>query len=321
MGQNALLVQPPHPFIRRRDPGPEPQAGNLTAGQSLALAGIAHDARNLVTALKLCAELLSEPGVFSGPHAHYAEQVRSIAAGSDHLVRRLSALARTSTLACNSPAGETPIRDLAVAVRELGGLLAAVAGPAVDLQIACLPCAGILRLSEENLTRILLNLVRNAADAMPAGGRIRMTAQAGGGQNFLWTLGASCDDACADFWDDPAESTAADPAAQEEREDRRGPQTVVLSVEDDGPGIPAHLAERIFDPGFSTRRAERPWPDAAHHGLGLSIVRQLVEEAGGSIRAVSPPHRGARFEIELPLTNVTLPLPSELPEETRNGGQ
>jgi histidine kinase len=86
---------------------------------------------------------------------------------------------------------------------------------------------------------------------------------------------------------------------------------VVLSVEDDGPGIEAHLLDKIFEPGFSTRRDGGPWPESAHHGLGLSIVRQLVEEAGGTIHAITPPKRGARFEIELPITNVTVNLRQE----------
>jgi signal transduction histidine kinase len=303
--------------------------GGMPAGQSIALAGIAHDARNLVTALKLCSELIGEPGVLAAQHAHFADEVRSIADASDHLMRRLSAVSRTATLQRESPQVGAPINDLAEAVRDLSGLLAAVAGPSIGVQTACLPCVGRLRLSEENLTRILLNLVRNAADAMPTGGRIRITAQRGGGASFRWVVAQRgtqsgvqaarlsaarlrvdderADDACAD--DGCADDGHVDlwgdiPAT-------RGQETVVLSIEDDGPGIAAHLLEKIFEPGFSTRRDGGPWPESAHHGLGLSIARELVEEAGGTIRAITPPKRGARFEIELPLTNVTPSLGQE----------
>ena len=285
---DTALVPIQQPFIRKRLPDAASHL-SLAPGQAEALAGIAHDARNLVTALKLCMELIGEPGVLTEPHAHYVEEVRSITRAAEHLMRRLSAVARTSTLSCNSPAVHAPIRDLAASIHELAGLLSAVAGHTVQVQVACLPCAGTLALSEENLTRILLNLVRNAADAMPTGGHIRITAQRGGGQSFLWTLRPGTDDTCGDFdIEAPAD----------------GPQTVVLSVEDDGPGISADLAERIFAPGFSTRRDNQPWPDAPHHGLGLSIVRQLVEEAGGTVRLAAGRQRGARFELELPLTNV-----------------
>ncbi len=251
-----------------------------------AIEGMAHDARNVVTALRLCAELLGEPGVLGAEYGHYAAEIGSIAAASERLVGRLTELARTAR-AREAPVVETPVTDLAEAVREVGGLLSAIAGPRVVLQTACLPCAGELRLSEENLTRILLNLVRNAADAMPEGGRIRITAQRGGGASFHWTLPQEMRET-GDFWGESG------PAS-----------TVVLTVEDNGPGIAPRAISRIFDPGFSTKRKQGPWPEAEHQGLGLSIVRELVEAAGGTVRAVSPPRAGARIEIELPVTKVT----------------
>jgi signal transduction histidine kinase len=297
MGQTALTAPPP--MIRKRSTT-SPASGTaatLPAGQSLALAGISHDARNLAAALTLCAELIAEPGVLATEHAHLADDIRSIADASGHLMRRLAVISRTATLAIQCLPESAPITDLAEAVRALGGLLAAVAGPQIGVQIACMPCAGLLRLTEENLTRILLNLVRNAADAMPDGGRIRITVQRGGGASFLWTLPSAAGDFCADVW--------------KEAVDHGKPPTAVLTVEDDGPGIAPEMLEKIFAPGFSTRRGDRSWPVAQHHGLGLSIARQLVEESGGTLRALAPPHRGARFELELPLTNVTPGLPSE----------
>lgn len=267
----------PSPFVDRTTLRQE-------GGEALALSGIAHDARNLVTALRLCAELISEPGVLGPTHEHYAREVRSIAQASDRLVRRLSALSRSTKSPREATPAETPVQNVAEAVQQLAPLLAAVAGPAIEIEIVCLPCAGLLQLSDESLTRILLNLVRNAADAIPGAGHIRVTVQGSGGSSFLWTVPGL-----------PADL----------------PASVVLSVEDDGPGIPAEMLERIFEAGFSTRKNGAPWPEARHRGLGLSIVRQLVEQAGGTVRAVVPPRPGARFEIELPLTNVTPSLPSE----------
>lgn len=296
MGQIALTPPQAPPLVRKPPTTPAPTAAAAQAtAQPLALAGLAHDARNLVTALTLCSDLIAEPGVLATGHEYLAGQVRSIADASGYLMRRLSALSRTATLASQSLPDSAAVTDIAQAVRDLTALLAAVAGPSIGVQIACMPCSGPLRLTEENLTRILLNLVRNAADAMPEGGRIRITVQRGGGASFLWTLPCSTDDACGELWDEAIGNAA--------------PQTVVLAVEDDGPGIAAELLEKIFEPGFSTRRAGRSWPETLHHGLGLCIVRQLVQEAGGTVRAVPPPRRGARVEIELPLTNVTPTLP------------
>ncbi len=266
-------------------------------GEALVLAGISHDARNLVTALGLCSELMSQPGVLAPQHGHFAEEIRSIAEASARLVGRLSNVTRTAAQAKVMP--EAAIRDLAQAVQKMGGLLTAIAGPVTDVQIACLPCGGLLRLSEESLSRILVNLVRNAADAMPTGGRIRITTQRGGGASFLWTLDGETDteQSAQYLWDDCPHATTA--------------RTVVLTVEDNGPGIPTEFLERVFEAGFTTRKTGRSWPESQHRGLGLSIVRQLVDAAGGTVRAMALPTHGARFEIELPLTNVTPTLPSD----------
>ncbi|MGB7136116.1 MAG: ATP-binding protein [Acidobacteriaceae bacterium] len=280
--------------IRLRAPGPTGPGLRSAGGDALALRGMAHDARNLVTALRLCSELMAGPGVLAEPHRHFATEVRSIADASDRLVRRLAAMALAAAQR-RDIRPDVPIVDLAGSVRLLSGLLSAIAGPSIGVEIACLPCRGTVRMGEENLTRVLLNLVRNAADAMPAGGHIRITVQRGDGSSFFWTLHENdVASGTADLWDD------AEPA-----------RTVVLTVEDDGPGIPAEILERVFEPGFSTRRDGRPWPQSPHHGLGLSLVRSLVEEAGGTVRAAAPGHRGTRIEIQFPLTNVMQTLPSE----------
>ena len=279
-------------------------------GQALALAGIAHDARNLVTAMGLCAELISAPDVLTPKHGHLAAEFRSIATSSAQLMRRLTDLTRRTTQEAAIAAPETPVRELSESVRALRSLLTAIAGTTTEVQFACLPCGGPLRLSEESLSRILVNLVRNAADAMPGEGRIRITTQRGNGASFLWTVdGERAEPASEYLWDDPphAEGTACG--------------TVLLTVEDTGPGIPTEFIQRVFDSGFTTREGGKSWPKSQHRGLGLSIVRELVEGAGGTVRAVSSPLRGARIEIELPLTNVTSNLLWERRLDALSDGQ
>jgi signal transduction histidine kinase len=73
---------------------------------------------------------------------------------------------------------------------------------------------------------------------------------------------------------------------------RREPAGAILTVADDGPGIPRDLRARIFEPGFSTKQSG--W------GIGLALARRIVEENhGGSLR-LAPADRGAAFEIILP---------------------
>ena len=77
------------------------------------------------------------------------------------------------------------------------------------------------------------------------------------------------------------------------------PGRVVLTVTDDGPGVPPGLAERVFEPFFTTK------PEGQGTGLGLSICYRIAEEHGGSIRLENPREGGARFIVDLPAESVT----------------
>ena len=73
---------------------------------------------------------------------------------------------------------------------------------------------------------------------------------------------------------------------------------VRVIVEDDGPGIPASLAEKIFQPFFSTKLGQ------GGTGLGLSISYALVERHGGTLRHEQPADGGCRFVVDLPASIV-----------------
>jgi len=109
------------------------------------------------------------------------------------------------------------------------------------------------------------------------GGKLRITAQYGDGLSFL----------------DPGLIPDAHP------------RSVVIAVQDNGPGIPEGAREQVFSAGFTTRETAPNWPGVQHRGLGLSIVRGLIEAAGGTARACSSSNCGARFELELPITYGT----------------
>lgn len=246
------------------------------------LAAVAHDARNMVTALGLYCDLLEEPGVLAAPFAHYGSELRLVAAASRRLVEKLVALDRPaasqpSFWRSDASAGSWPINP-ASAVRQSGlcdlpsqpvanlaaellatrNLLAALAGPAIAVTFDADGGARPVRVSAEDITRLLVNLVKNAVEAMPAGGRIqiRLSERNAGEKHCL-----------------------------------------VLAVEDNGPGFPPQALEEAFAPGYSSHTG-----DAAqkHRGLGLAITRSIVEAAGGSIHAENRASGGARILIELP---------------------
>jgi CheY-like chemotaxis protein len=78
-------------------------------------------------------------------------------------------------------------------------------------------------------------------------------------------------------------------------------ESVVLEINDDGPGIPDDLQPKIFDPFFTTKEVGKGT------GLGLTVAYAIVQEHGGRIRLESRPKSGASFYVELPVSGVKLP--------------
>ncbi|MGA2049506.1 MAG: sensor histidine kinase [Terracidiphilus sp.] len=258
------------------------------------LAELAHDARNMVTALGLYCDLLEEPGVLATPYLHYGNELRLVAAASRRLVEKLAALDRRDDVrgaslwarlrpaekgATQAGFADQPqpsnrwdlvpavlIDNLAEELLANRNLLAALAGPAialmVDTELSALP----VNLDGEDLTRVLVNLVKNAAEAMPAGGSMRLTLRERPGVEGM-------------------------------------PKYLVLTIEDSGPGIPAESLHKVFEAGFSTHStpsSSDSWP-CARRGLGLSISRSIIEASGGRIFATNSERGGARLSIELPV--------------------
>lgn len=84
----------------------------------------------------------------------------------------------------------------------------------------------------------------------------------------------------------------------------RGERWIALSVSDTGPGIPADIQSRIFDPFFSTKTK------GEGTGLGLSIVHNIVKSHGGSIKVISAPGKGTRFAMRLPRADLVEERPA-----------
>jgi signal transduction histidine kinase len=259
------------------------------------LAEVAHDARNMVTALGLYCDLLEEPGVLTAHFRHYGRELRLVATASRRLVEKMLTLdrrtERTETKAeqedelfgdlfSELERGETrrpqfqdlqpagPIENLAAELLAIRNLLAALAGPAIAVTVDAVGGAQPVRLNAEDLTRVLVNLVKNAAEAMSQGGRIHL------GLRERRVEGA-----------------------------KRSEARLILTMEDNGPGIPVADLDSIFASGFTTHTNESRMGGSpgAHRGLGLSITRSILEAAGGRIQASNRVPTGARFEIELPI--------------------
>ena len=256
-------------------------AGQRVAPRGLArnLNGLTHDLRNVMASLELCAEVIGQPGVLTPGNEYLAGEVRSVANAAMGLMRQVEQArgGRSALTASWKPRNEVAGTDVAQVLTSLDLMQRRSAGPAVRVEVECAPCWGRMAISANDLGRVLVNLVRNASEAMPNGGRIRVTAQMAGGQSFA-VSGQAMQVASA----------------------------VLICVQDNGPGVPKELGAQIFEPGFTTKQAADEAVGqrfAGGHGLGLAMARELVEMAGGALK-LAPSARGARFEMELPLTNV-----------------
>jgi signal transduction histidine kinase len=250
------------------------------------VAEIAHDACNMVTALDLYCDLLQVPGVLGVPFSHYGGELRLVAAASRRLVDKLMLIEGAKAPASASKAGGAPsdpflasekaprqwknipaepIKNLAEELLANRSLLASLAGPTIALTVDVQGGAAAVPMTCEDLTRILVNLVKNAAEAMSAVGRIHIT-----------------------LWESRGEGDTP---------------WLTLNVEDNGPGLPNKVLESIFEPRQSPPKpnsASAEWP-LCHRGLGLAITRSVVEAAGGLIHAANRDPVGACFQIELPV--------------------
>lgn len=255
------------------------------------LVSLSHELRNLLTALNLYSELLAEPGVLNNPYRHMAGEIKLIAQAGRSLLDTLNRLPATpGAQASLSPSRTTGSAYSADGCKDRTGhasnsivsehrlapvldsclpLLANLAGPQIHVHLECASDHGCLPLSSEDLTLILVNLVRNAAEAMPAGGGV-------------WI--------------------AIEPAVEGGNGSAKYARIV---VEDDGPGIPVKARGHLFESGYTTKQTSLPNDQVIvqeRHGLGLAIVRQQVENAGGVIHVRSASARGgARFEIRIPV--------------------
>jgi signal transduction histidine kinase len=259
-----------------------------TAGnRAETVAEVAHDARNMVTALGLYCDLLEEPGVLANPFTHYGSELRLVAAANRRLVEKLVAIgahghahrnastnswngSRTGGVTDWDPKPSAPIANLAVELLANHNLLAALAGAAITLTVDVDGGARPVWMTSEDLTRVLVNLIKNASEAMPSGGRIQIRLR-----------------------ELPACAGALDALA--------------LTIEDTGHGILEQTLGKIFESGYSTHSkgatAAGNW-EVSHRGLGLAITRSIVASAGGRILACQRPEGGARFEIELPVRKL-----------------
>jgi two-component system, cell cycle sensor histidine kinase and response regulator CckA len=221
--------------------------------------GIAHDFNNLLTVLQGNIALLQTPDTTAKQYAEAFDHIAQTTERAAGLTRQLLTLSRRQVL-------QTQRLDLNHVVTNLAKLLERVLSADIALTLRLHPQPLPVHADAGMLDQVLMNLVVNARDAMPAGGQI-----------VIETWAASPDEAA----DDGARDL---PAAQR----------VCLRVSDTGRGIPPEALSRVFEPFFTTKEPGKGT------GLGLSIAFGIVQQHGGSLGVTSDPGRGTTFTIRLP---------------------
>ncbi len=238
--------------------------------------GVAHDFNNLLTSIMgysdLLAKKLAEDDP-SGPLRRYADNILSSANRAANLTQQLLSLSRRHAF-------QMQVLDLNGVVAEVERILRGLIGEDIELTIHPEGALGRVKADPVQIEQVLMNLVINARDAMPGGGKLSIETK----------------------------NVVLDKSyARRRREVAPGPY-VMIAVSDTGHGMDAEVQSHLFEPFFTTKDKGKGT------GLGLSTAYSIVKQTGGHIVVESAPGKGSAFKIYLPRTEEPpAPLPSSQP--------
>lgn len=223
--------------------------------------GMAHELNNLHMVISSYAEMLL-PELQSSGQKRKADAILNASRRASTLIHQLLAFSRKQTLA-------PQVLDTTRALNEITAILRGTIRENISIDCRCELDLGTVRVDPVQLQEVLVNLATNAADAMPLGGKLIITAE-----NATLTS------------DEPIGNQDAKIAAGE---------YVVIKVSDTGLGMDQPTQARVFEPFFTTK------PVGEGTGLGLSSAYGIVKQSGGWIKVESKPGQGTTFTIYLPL--------------------
>jgi PAS domain S-box-containing protein len=256
------------------------QAQKMEAVGRLA-GGVAHDFNNLLTVINGYGELLLASLQPSDPTR---EMIREMVAAGDRaagLTRQLLAFSRKAIL-------EPKILDLKTVLADIEKMLRRIIGEDIQLTVVADPESGSVRADPGQVEQVILNLIVNARDAMPRGGRITVEL---------------------------SDAELDETYALEHPEVRSG-RYVLLAVTDTGCGMDQATVARVFEPFFTTKGEQGT-------GLGLATVHGIVKQSGGHVAVYSEVGHGTTFKVYLPRVEKPSPVGKLLagPTEVPRGGE
>ncbi len=225
------------------------------------LAGaVAHDFNNLLTVINGHSEILLSMLAPADPLWTGISEIQRAGEVAAALTRQLLAVGRQQGMRPQSLSVDRIIGDIHPILQRL-------VGEEVEVRVVANAGRALIHADPHQVEQIILNLVVNARDAMPGGGKVTIETTE------------------SEWGPDPLGSH---PGARPGR-------CLLLVVSDSGSGMDAATRQRIFEPFFTTKRTGT--------GLGLSVVHDIVTQRGGRIEVSSEPGRGSTFRIYLPLTD------------------
>jgi PAS domain S-box-containing protein len=245
--------------------------------------GVAHDFNNLLTVIKGQISLLECSGPRDPETDQSLEEISKAADRAANLTRQLLAFSRRQVM---------QLRDLDInaVVGSMASMVRRILGEDVELELACASVPLGVQADTGMMEQVILNLVVNARDAMPSGGRLRIETT----------------------------RVEIDADTVRRRPEARVGAFVRLSVSDTGTGIQPETMPKIFEPFFTTKEFGKGT------GLGLATVYGIVQQHRGWIGVESEVGQGTRFHVYLPAIEGTVltGLTEEgEPEESARGGE
>ena len=221
--------------------------------------GVAHDFNNILGVILGYSDLIIDQLAESDPNRRSLEQIKKAGLRATSLTRQLLAFSRKQII-------QPRIMDANAVISDFSKMLLRMVGEDIELVSVLKPGIGQIKADPGQIEQVIMNLVVNARDAMPRGGKL-----------VIETAHANLDEAyCRNH-------SAVQPGSY-----------VMIAVSDTGVGMSPETQSRIFEPFFTTKEQGKGT------GLGLATVYGVVKQSGGYIWVYSELEKGTTFKLYFP---------------------